>query len=111
MTIDKMSGICGISAAALEHYRELGLLPDAGEDETLRRLGGISSFAKAGLAPERLAENPVLLDESAATLNERVRIMKKERFRLLDELHAKQQALDCLDCIIRKIKSGGCVCR
>ena len=64
MTIDKMSGICGISAAALEHYRELGLLPDAGEDETLRRLGGISSFAKAGLAPERLAENPVLLDES-----------------------------------------------
>ena len=31
--------------------------------------------------------------------------------RLLDELHAKQQALDCLDCIIRKIKSGGCVCR
>ena len=112
MTIDKMSGICGISAAALEHYRELGLLPDAGEDETLlRRLGGISSFAKAGLAPERLAENPVLLDESAATLDERVRIMKKERFRLLDELHAKQQALDYLDCIIRKIKSGGCVCR
>ena len=88
MTIDKMSGICGISAATLEHYRELGLLPDAGEDETLRRLGGISSFAKAGLAPERLAENPVLLDESAATLDERVRIMKKERFRLLDELHA-----------------------
>lgn len=111
MTIDKMSGICGISAATLEHYRELGLLPDAGEDETLRRLGGISSFAKAGLAPERLAENPVLLDESAATLDERVRIMKKERFRLLDELHAKQQALDCLDFIIRKIKSGGCVCR
>ena len=35
MTIDKMSGICGISAATLEHYRELGLLPDAGEDETL----------------------------------------------------------------------------
>ena len=53
----------------------------------------------------------MLLDESTATLNERVRIMKKERFRLLDELHAKQQALDCLDCIIRKIKSGGCVCR
>ena len=52
-----------------------------------------------------------LLDESAATLDERVRIMKKERFRLLDELHAKQQALDCLDCIIRKIKSGGCICR
>lgn len=111
MTTNEVSRICGISAAAIEHYRELGLLPDADEDETLRRLGEISSLAKAGVAPEKLAENPVLLDGSAETLDERVRIMKKERFRLLDELHEKQQALDCLDCIIKQIKSGGCICR
>ena len=89
MTIDKMSGICGISAATLEHYRELGLLPDAGEDETLRRLGGISSFAKAGLAPRGSRRTRCFSTKCAATLDERVRIMKKERFRLLDELHAK----------------------
>lgn len=111
MNNSEFSEICGISAADVAHYRELGLLPDAGEDETLRRLGGISSLAKAGVAPERLAKNPVLLDESAETIGERVRIMKKERFRLLDELHAKQQTLDCLDCIIRQIKNGGCICR
>ncbi len=111
MNNSEFSEICGISAATLAHYRELGLLPSADEDETLRRLGEISSFAKAGVAPERLAENPVLLDESAESVDKRVRIMKKERFRLLDELHAKQQALDCLDCIIRQIKNGGCICR
>ena len=65
MTIDKMSGICGISAATLEHYRELGLLPDAGEDETLRRLGGISAFAKAGLAPGRLGRTTAPPDDPA----------------------------------------------
>lgn len=111
MNNSEVSKICGISAQTLAHYRELGLLPCADEGETLRRLGGISSFAKAGVAPEKLAENPVLLDESAETLDARVKIMKKERFRLLGELHAKQQTLDCLDCIIKQIKSGGSICR
>lgn len=106
MTIDEVSESCGVSAEKLKHYRELGLIPSCGE-EWRKRLGLISSLAKAGVSAEKIVENPVLLDESAGTLEERVRIMKKERFRQLDDLHERQQSLDCLDCIIRDIKKNG----
>ena len=111
MTMDEVGEACGISAETLKYYQRLGLLRTESGDEALRRLGVISSLAKAGLSPEKMAENPVLFDEHEETLDERVRIMKKERFRLLDDLHEKQQSLDCLDCIIREIKKGGCIAR
>ena len=110
--MDEAGEACGISADKLKRYRELGILPPDGEgEEGLKRLSVISSLAKAGVSAEKIAENPVLLDESAETIETRVRIMKKERYRQLDDLHAKQQSLDCLDCIIRDIKNGGVICR
>ena len=111
MTMDEVGKACGISAETLKYYQRLGLLEAENGSEALRRLGVISSLAKAGFTPEKLADNSVLFDESEETLDERVRIMKKERFRQLDDLHAKQQSLDCLDCIIREIKKGGCIGR
>lgn len=107
MTIDETSAACGISKEKLEHYIELGLLVTEDDlESSLRRLCAISTLVKAGMTPEKIAANPVLLDESAGTLEERVRIMKKERFRLLDDIHARQQSLDCLDCIIRELKKA-----
>ncbi len=112
MTIDEAVAACGICAEKLRRYKELGLLgSETDGDELLRRIGAICSFAKAGVGAEKIAKNPVLLDERAETVGERIMIMRKERCRQLDGLHTKQQELDCLDGIIRKIKNGGRICR
>ena len=104
MTIDEVCGSFQIDPAKLRYYEEAGLLTcrrltDGGRDyrgEELRRIGRIS--------PETLRDNPVLLDEDAKTGGERIRLLKRQRFRLLEDIHVKQQSLDCLDYIIRKAK-------
>lgn len=44
------------------------------------------------------------LANTTRTKEEKLRILKKQRFELLDEIHAKQQALDRLDYKIHKMK-------
>ena len=105
MAIGKAGAACGMSDETLKYYEELGLFFGCFDEASrLRRLDAISSLVKAGVAPEKIAQHPVLLDDRAETRPERIRIMKKERFRLLDDIHERQQSLDCLDCIIRDIK-------
>ena len=112
MTIDEVFGSFQIDPAKLRYYEEAGLLTcrrltDGGRDyrgEELRRIGRIESLLKAGISPETLRDNPVLLDEDAKTGGERIRLLKRQRFRLLEDIHVKQQSLDCLDYIIRKAK-------
>lgn len=96
----------GASFEELDQYEKLGLLP-GGSDERLRRIEIINALSMAGVSLETVAANPALIDESAAASAERMRLMKKERFRQLEDLHAKQQKLDRLDRIIREIKNCG----
>lgn len=104
-TTETLPGL-GASAEELDRYEKLGLLP-GGSDERLRRIGIISALSMAGVSLETVAANPALMDESAAASAERMRLMKKERFRQLEDLHAKQQKLDRLDRMIREIKNCG----
>ena len=60
----------------------------------------------AGLETATLEQNPVLLDEEG-NCGERVRILKRQRCRLLEDIHARQRTLDSLDYLIREIKKEG----
>ncbi len=111
MTIDEVCQSFHISRERLLSYERNGLLksgknddgsPDYQEGE-LRRLGMIHSLLKAGVDAEVLEQNPVLFDEGESG-GERVRILKRQRCRLLGDIHERQQSLDCLDYLIRKIK-------
>ena len=45
-----------------------------------------------------------LLDDKTVSKEEQIRILRKQRYRLLDEIHNKQQILDELDYMIMEIK-------
>lgn len=47
-----------------------------------------------------------LMDQGAWTKEEQLRILKKCRFRMLDDIHGKQQILDRMDYIIYTMKQN-----
>lgn len=44
------------------------------------------------------------IKKSGKTKEDQIRILRKNRFQLLDEIHSKQQLLDQLDYMIHEIK-------
>ncbi len=111
MTFDEICAACCLEKEKLLRYQELALLDcqkltggsREGREKEFRRLGRILSFLKAGVTSEVLNRNPVLLEDGAQS-GERIRILKKERCRLLGDIHKIQQSLDCLDSMIRQIR-------
>ncbi|WP_314724569.1 hypothetical protein [Enterocloster bolteae] len=53
-----------------------------------------------------LGEIEKLLNEKEKTKEERIRIIRKERGRLLEEIHGKQQQLDRLDYMLHEMKKN-----
>lgn len=51
-----------------------------------------------------LTEITEKLNENGKTKEEKIRILRKKRAQLLDEIHGKQQLLDQLDYMIHEIK-------
>ncbi|WP_455598119.1 MerR family transcriptional regulator [Cloacibacillus sp.] len=114
MTIDEVCRSFHIDRETLQTYERTGLL-ECGTDEkgrphysesALRRLGMIHSLLNAGIEAVTLERNPVLLNEDG-NIGERVMILRRQRCRLLEDIHARQQSLDSLDYLIRQIKKEG----
>lgn len=59
----------------------------------------IYALSKAGLSKEQIKEIAECDDREM-----QIRALRKYRYRLLDEIHGKQQSLDGIDYIIYKIK-------
>lgn len=57
------------------------------------------SLAKAGLSQQEIAKISGCDDREM-----QIRMLRKFRYKLLDEIHGKQQSLDAIDYIICKIK-------
>lgn len=57
------------------------------------------SLAKAGLSQEEITEISGCEDREM-----QIRLLRKCRYQLLDEIHGKQQSLDAIDYMICKIK-------
>lgn len=64
----------------------------------------IHSLLKAGFDIDLLKKYFSLPAHDEADKKEKIRLLRKQRCRLLDEIHGKQQSLDELDYIIEKIR-------
>lgn len=59
------------------------------------------SLTNAGLSKEEITKISVCADQEM-----QIRLLRKCRYKLLDEIHGKQQSLDAIDYMICKIKGG-----
>lgn len=101
MTLQEASVRFQINIEKLCFYEKNGLLecgrcsngaPDYTEDE-LRRVGLIHSLMKAGFDMDSLKKFFSLSDHDGADKKEKIYLLRKQRCRLLDEIHGKQQSL------------------
>lgn len=112
MTLQEAAIRFQINIEKLDFYEKNGLLecrqfingvPDYTEDE-LRRVGLIHFLLKAGFDIDSLKKYFSLSDYDAADNKKKIRLLRKQRYQLLDEIHGKQQSLDELDYMIEKIR-------
>ncbi len=115
MTLQEAATRFQVDIEKLEFYEKNGLLecrhfingvPDYTEEE-LRRVGLIHSLLKAGFDIDSLKKFFSLPAHDEADKKEKIRLLRKQRCQLLDEIHGKQQSLDELDYMIEKIKNFG----
>lgn len=114
MTLDEASRQFHISIEKLKFCEENGFLecreflddvPDYTEDE-LRKVALIQSLLKAGFETNALKKYLVLRNENKEDRKEKIRLLRKQRFQLLDEIHDKQQSLDEIDYMIERIRKN-----
>ena len=114
MTLIEASKRFNISIDKLKFYEENQLItcetfvngvPDYTEDE-LHKAGVIHALLKAGMDVTALRKYLKLLHGKIENKEEQIRILRKQRYQLLDEIHCKQQCLDELDYMIDEIRKG-----
>ncbi len=112
MTLNEVSEKFRIDIEKLKFYEDNRLLefnsstngiPDYTENE-LRRIGIIHSLQKAGADIPLIRQYLTLTNDSADQKEEKIRILRKQRCKLLEEIHSKQQSLDELDYMISEIR-------
>lgn len=114
MTLDEVSRQFHISMEKLKFCEKNGLLkckqfvdniPDYTEDE-MHKVALIQSLLKAGFETNALKNFFTLCNEDEEDRKEKIRLLRKHRFQLLDEIHEKQQSLDEIDYMIERIRKG-----
>ena len=114
MTLKEASERFRISIEKLNYYEENGLIvcetlvndvPDYTENE-LRKVGIIHALTTAGMDVNVLRKYLQLLRKKVGSKDEQIRILRKQRYEVLDEIHCKQQSLDELDYMIDEIRKG-----
>lgn len=99
MTLNEASKRFHISMEKLESYEENDLLEhqtlaDGTFDYTeteLQRIGLIHSLLKSGMNMEVLKKYLQLLHDKTGSKEEQIRILRKQRYQLLDDIHDKQR--------------------
>ena len=112
MTLQEASSRFHIEMEALRLYVENGLLigRETDNDEMdyreadLQRAAQLRFLLTAGMGPDAVKQLLVLMDAKTDTDAEQVRLLRRCRYRLLDEIHEKQQSLDQVDYLIREIR-------
>lgn len=114
MTLNEASKRFHISIEKLKSYEENGLL----EHQTLAdgtfdytetefwHIGLIHSLLRSGIDMEVLKKYLRLIKDKTSSKQEQIKILRKQRYELLDDIHDKQQVLDELDYMIRKTKES-----
>lgn len=70
----------------------------------LKRVVPFLFLLEAGMSMEKLKDFTAGLESKADTEEERIRMLRRCRSQLLDQLHGKQQLLDQLDYLIYEMK-------
>lgn len=105
MTLEELGTRIHIEVKVLEWYESQGLLnpEELRSDEELEQLQLLDDLARLGLGVGELRQMKELMEGSRTEENQ-LRLLKKWRFQMLDEIHGKQQSLDRLDYVIYKIR-------
>lgn len=112
MTLQEASIRFQINVEKLNYYEKNGLLksrrvingvPDYTENELLKA-GLIHSLMKAGFDIDSLKTYFSMTGSDDRNRKERIRLLRKQRCQLLEEIHDKQQSLDELDYMIETIR-------
>ncbi len=114
MTLEEAEKRFGLSCSVLEKYVSFGLIresnvPENYRDEDFERLRLIDTLLGSGFTPEE-AKKYLLLTEEMGTEEQQIKMLKRGRRLLLNDIHKKQQFLDSLDYIIWSKKGGGKPC-
>lgn len=114
LTIEDAEKRVSIEINDLRYYEAQGLLrlenlgtecPEKVQSE-LRSIQLIDSLAKIGVGINELKQLKELMDQGEWTKEDQFRILKKCRFKMLDDIHGKQQILDRMDYIIHTMKQN-----
>lgn len=105
MTLEELGNRIHIEVKELEQYKIQGLLiPEEIQNEKeLEQLQLLDDLAGLGLGIGELRQMRELM-KGKESEESQLRLLKKWRFQMLDEIHGKQQSLDRLDYVIYKIR-------
>lgn len=105
MILEEAGKKFNFSVDTLKKYVSYGFIkstyPDGYTEEDFAHIGLIQMLMDAGFTAEE-TKRYLILTEEAGTDEEQIRMLKKQRWSLLDEIHKKQQLLDHLDYMIWK---------
>lgn len=113
MTLYEASNRLGISEQRLRDYEAHGILHCQEKDgtlecseEELKLLSEFHFLAEAGMDMSSLKELRFLQKKEGSQENQ-IRLLRKLRFEMLDDIHKKQQCLDSVDFLISRIRQKG----
>lgn len=117
MTLQEASRYLHMEIKELQVYEENGLLKGKKavdghleySEKDLQCVVHLHSLQQAGMDMENLRKYAFLLQDGKNTETAQIRILRKCRYQLLEEIHGKQQLLDRLDYLIqeKRKKKGG----
>ena len=115
MTLKEIGSRFHIGMETLRFYQDNRLLTgkrgSGGEmdyqDADIERAVQVHFLLKAGMDLESAKHFAALYEEGAHARAGQIRILRKYRYQLLEEIHQKQQMLDRLDYLIHEIKCRG----
>lgn len=114
MTIQEASSKSNVDIKELQYYEEKGLVEFKKEDFTLdienendeiEYISSIHMLFLMGMDISELRKLKEVEGNSPQAKNEKIKILRKYRFQLLEDIHGRQKSLDCLDYLIHKIKN------
>lgn len=111
MTIEEAGKRVPIDMDTLRSYEKQGLLrlenlDTAQAAKELQDVQDIDSLARIGVGLEELKRLKALMDQGASTVEEQIRLLKRCRFQMLDDIHVRQQSLDRIDYMIHTRKQN-----
>lgn len=114
MNLQAVGESLNIEEAVLKEYEKNGLLQaDRTENGTtdypeseLPYIAHLYRLQKSGMDLHMLRQFVALLEKGSGRAADQIRLLRKCRFRLLDEIHGKQQSLDHIDYLIQEIKEN-----